>query len=207
MQFDNFSEEIGWSIQPVNVDGSSREGNDDDDAAGSIVTRVPGYYRDMAGQLVKENVCLNDVGMQAVEKYTFAIVDRRGDGMMSGKQGSYALFDADSGKPLAKGGGNFKLVKMETLDIGLASIATDTMEEDEGVDELHESEDGSTILVRPEDEDEEDKRKRVDGINVNSSVMSSGGTGMGRQSRTATSMLAFSMLVSTVMASSAWLFL
>ena len=173
LQFDNFSEEIGWSIQPANVDGSSRsrEDGDDADAAGSIITRVPGYYRDMEGQVVKEKVCLNGGGMQAVEKYTFVIVDKRGDGMMSGKQGSYALFDADDGNLLAKGGGNFKLVKMETLDIGLVSdAATDTIEEDAGVDEFLESEDGSAfILVRPEDEEEEDKRKRVDGININSS--------------------------------------
>ena len=149
-------------------------------------------------------------------KYTFAIVDKRGDGMMSGRQGSYALFDSDSGQVLARGGGNFKLVKMETLDIGLASsdaATADTMNDGEGDDEILESsEDDASImiLVRPEDgEEEEDKRKRADGTTNVSNVDRSGATG--RQSPaavggTASSMLVFSLVISAMMASAALLF-
>lgn len=195
LEFDNFPEELGWSIQPVDFgNGSSKDGDDDNDddddaAAGSVITRVPGYYRDKKGQVVKERVCLADSSANN-NKYTFAIVDKRGDGMMSGKQGSYALFDADDGKLLARGGGNFQLVKMETLDIGLMSDATDkTMEE-------RQREDGSTIiLVRPGEEEETDNGKRVDGANVNNNIDRSGSA-----AGTATSMLAFSMVVSAVVA-------
>ena len=223
--FDNFPEEVGWSIQPVGGDGSSRsraddEDEDEDEDHSRTITRVPGYYRNL--QVAKEKVCLGG-GMQAAggsaTKYTFAIVDKRGDGMMSGRQGSYALFDSDSGKVLARGGGNFKLVKMEALDVGLASsdattINTDTMNDGEGVDEILESsEDDASImiLVRPDvGEGEEDKRKRADGTTNVSNVDRSGATG--RQSPavlggTASSMMVFSLVISAMMASAAALLL
>ena len=130
IKFDNFPEEIGWSIQPVAGDGSSREADDDGDDTG-IITRVPGYYRDLAGQVVKEKICLGGIRPDSTKsKYSFVIVDKRGDGMTSGSEGSFALFDADDGKMLAQGGGNFKLVKMETMEIGPIGLTSDAGEED-----------------------------------------------------------------------------
>mmetsp|Transcript_14723 Transcript_14723/g.42403 ORF Transcript_14723/g.42403 Transcript_14723/m.42403 type:complete len:246 (+) Transcript_14723:1087-1824(+) len=166
IKFDNFPEEIGWSIQPVAEDGSSREADGDGDDAG-IITRVPGYYRNVEGQVVKEKICLGGIRPDSTKnKFSFIIVDKRGDGMLSGSQGSYALFDTDDRKVLAQGGGNFKLVKMETMEIGLTSDATNEGEEDgvTGEEDLDEtaSEDGSTIIP------EEDKRNRGDGTSLNS---------------------------------------
>ena len=126
IRFDDYPAEVGWSLQPVAGDGSSsqREEEGDLEEEDEVITRVPGYYRDAGrGQAVHETVCLPATSAAAAtRKYSFAIVDKVGDGMMAGRQeGSYEVLDADDGTVLAQGGGNFQLVRVETMEIGLAS--------------------------------------------------------------------------------------
>jgi len=189
LKFDNFPEEIGWSIQPVAGDGSSKSvGGDDGVDETAIVTRVPGYYKNRKQERIVEEICLDDMsGRQKYwnNKYSFVLVDRRGDGMMSGDPGQFTIYNHEGGV-LAKGDGNFKLVKMETMEIGLTSdgAATGDVFEHGSLD----SEDGATIvLVRPND----DRRNPL-----GSNVAETSGVGRGSGGATlATTVVLLSALV------------
>lgn len=196
LKFDNFPEEIGWSIQPVAGDGSSKSvGGDDGIDEAAIVTRVPGYYKNRKQERIKEEICLHDMAGSRKywnSKYSFVLVDRRGDGMMSGEPGQFTVYDHEGGV-LAKGDGNFKLVKMETMEIGLTSDGVATGD-DVFVNSSQDSEDGAKIvLVRPND----DKRDRG-GNPIGSNVAET--SGVGRRSGGATLVAAGILLSALVTA-------